>query len=145
MAQRYPTPASQTPHSNKWGCARLSLSQVQPTPTVGEPLGAPEAAELAEALEQALFAAKVCAYAQGFGVIRAASEEYGWGVTLAELARIWRGGCIIRARLLDQIRAAFQRDPQLSSLLLDDAIAAQVCARKRWCPGWGWGWGLGLG
>jgi 6-phosphogluconate dehydrogenase len=51
---------------------------VQPTPTVGEPLGATEAAELAEALEQALFAAKVCAYAQGFGVIRAASEEYGW-------------------------------------------------------------------
>jgi 6-phosphogluconate dehydrogenase len=50
-------------------------------------------------------------------------------VTLAELARIWRGGCIIRARLLDQICAAFQRDPQLSTLLLDDAIAAQVCKR----------------
>lgn len=66
---------------SRGGVRLRELSQVQPTPTVGEPLGATEAAELAEALEQALFAAKVCAYAQGFGVIRAASEEYGWWVT----------------------------------------------------------------
>jgi 6-phosphogluconate dehydrogenase len=50
-------------------------------------------------------------------------------VTLAELARIWRGGCIIRARLLDPITAAFHRDPTLSTLLLDDALASQVRVR----------------
>jgi 6-phosphogluconate dehydrogenase len=60
-------------------------AQVLPTPTVGEPLGAVDGEALAEALEQALFAAKVCAYAQGFGVIRAASEEHGWCVIVMEV------------------------------------------------------------
>ncbi len=66
----------------------------------------------------ALYAAKICSYAQGFALLRAASEEYGYGLDLGEIARIWRGGCIIRAEFLNDIRAAFQKDPELPNLLL---------------------------
>jgi len=66
----------------------------------------------------ALYAAKICSYAQGFALLRAASEEYDYGLDLGEIARIWRGGCIIRAEFLNDIRAAFQKDPELPNLLL---------------------------
>jgi len=66
----------------------------------------------------ALYAAKICSYAQGFALLRAASEEYDYGLDLGEIARIWRGGCIIRAGFLNDIRAAFQKDPELPNLLL---------------------------
>jgi len=93
---------------------------------LGPRLSESEREALAAHLEQALFAAKVCAYAQGFSVIRAASDEYKWDVQLADLAKIWRGGCIIRARLLNQISDAYHRNSALSSLLLDDELAGQV-------------------
>ena len=86
------------------------------------PVNAPE--RVSEALvgdiEQALYASKIVAYAQGFHQIRAASEEYRWDINPATLARIWRGGCIIRARFLDRIRAAYTATPQLPSLLVDE-------------------------
>ena len=66
----------------------------------------------------ALYAAKICSYAQGFALLRAASEEYDYGLDLGEISRIWRGGCIIRAEFLNDIRAAFQGDPKLPNLLL---------------------------
>jgi 6-phosphogluconate dehydrogenase len=75
---------------------------------------------LVDAVRDALYAAKIASYAQGMALLRAASAEYGFGLNLAEVARIWKGGCIIRARLLNDIQSAFQRDPELPNLLIDD-------------------------
>jgi 6-phosphogluconate dehydrogenase len=74
-------------------------------------------------LQSALLAAKVCAYAQGFAVMDAAAAEHGWALDRGEIASIWRGGCIIRARFLRHIKAAYQRDPDLANLLLDPHFA----------------------
>jgi 6-phosphogluconate dehydrogenase len=74
----------------------------------------------------ALYASKVVAYAQGFDEIQAASDEYGWSVNRGAMARIWRGGCIIRARFLDRITEAFDRNPTLVSLLVDPYFASEV-------------------
>jgi len=72
-----------------------------------------------ESVRQALYASKVASYAQGMAMLAAASRERGFGLNLIEIARIWKGGCIIRARLLDRIQDAFRRDPALANLLLD--------------------------
>ena len=74
--------------------------------------------EFVDAINQALYASKVVAYAQGFDQILAGSQEYDWDVKPGDLATIWRGGCIIRATFLDRIREAYAADPQLPSLLL---------------------------
>ena len=84
-------------------------------------------------VRDALYAAKVCSYAQGIALLRAASEEYGYGLTLSELARIWKGGCIIRARLLNDVQRALTGDPELANLLFDEAIAGRLCEAER---GW---------
>jgi 6-phosphogluconate dehydrogenase len=84
-------------------------------------------------LRDALFAARVCSYAQGMALIAAGSAEYGWRIDLAEMARIWKGGCIIRAKLLDPVRQAFTANPALPNLLVDPAIAADL---QRAAPGW---------
>jgi 6-phosphogluconate dehydrogenase len=76
------------------------------------------AADPAAGVEQALYASKIIAYAQGFHQIRAGSDEYGWDIDLGAVATIWRGGCIIRAEFLDRIRAAFDTDPTLPTLLV---------------------------
>jgi len=81
-------------------------------------------------VRRALYASKICAYAQGMALLRAASREYGYNLRLAELARIWRGGCIIRARLLGRIREAFTRDPDLPNLLLDAEFKEAVESRQ---------------
>jgi 6-phosphogluconate dehydrogenase len=72
-----------------------------------------------EAVRQALYASKICSYAQGFAQMRAASEEYQWGLDYGSIAMIFRGGCIIRARFLQNIKDAYDRDPALANLLLD--------------------------
>jgi len=72
-----------------------------------------------KALHNALYASKVCSYAQGMALLRAASEEFNWNLKFSEIARIWKGGCIIRAVFLDKIRKAFSRNPDLKNLLLD--------------------------
>jgi 6-phosphogluconate dehydrogenase len=82
--------------------------------------------EMIDALEDALFFAKISSYAQGMALLRAASETYGWGLNLSEIARIWKGGCIIRAKLLDPIRAAFAEHPDLENLLLAPHISEAV-------------------
>ena len=71
------------------------------------------------ALEDALYASKIVSYAQGFMQLRAASDQYGWDLDLGRIASLWREGCIIRAAFLDDITAAFTRDPELPNLLLD--------------------------
>ena len=101
-------------------------------PTGGSLEGA-EAEGFVDAVRQALYASKVVAYAQGFDQITAASEQYGWGVDRGMMATIWRGGCIIRARFLDRIKQAYDADPHLASLLLDDYFASAVAdAQDSW-------------
>jgi 6-phosphogluconate dehydrogenase len=77
-------------------------------------------------VRRALYASKVVAYAQGFDQIGAGSAEYGWDIDRGAMATIWRGGCIIRARFLDRIRAAYDEDPGLPSLLVAPYFAAAV-------------------
>ncbi|MCW2809852.1 MAG: gndA, partial [Friedmanniella sp.] len=79
-----------------------------------------------EDVRQALYASKVVAYSQGFDQIAAASETYGWGIDRGAMARIWRGGCIIRARFLNRITEAYEREPDLPLLLADDHFADAV-------------------
>jgi 6-phosphogluconate dehydrogenase len=86
--------------------------------------------EDADAIGEALYAAKICSYAQGMALIRAGSDAHKWNVDLVEMARIWKGGCIIRARLLDSIMRAFGKNPSLQNLLLDDDFARELAAAQ---------------
>jgi 6-phosphogluconate dehydrogenase len=89
--------------------------------------------ELVRMVHDALYAAKIGAYAQGMNLIRVASVEYGWNIDLAEMARIWKGGCIIRARFLDTVMRAYRGDAKLANLLLDSAVAGLVHdSQKAW-------------
>ena len=77
-------------------------------------------------VHDALYASKICSYAQGMNLIKAGSDEFGWNIDLSEVARIWQGGCIIRARFLGEIMRAYRRDASLPSLLLDHEFADKV-------------------
>jgi len=85
---------------------------------------------LVEAVRAALYASKVTSYAQGFGLLRMASAEYGYDLQAGTIAKIWRAGCIIRASLLGDIMAAYQRDAALPNLLLDDAFRQAIERRQ---------------
>ncbi len=82
--------------------------------------------ETIEAIRDALYCSKICSYAQGFQLMREAQEEYGWELRFGEIAQIWRGGCIIRARFLQKITEAFERDSGLANLLLDPYFKKSV-------------------
>ncbi len=91
--------------------------------------------ELIDAIREALYCSKICAYAQGFQLMREAQAEFNWELDFGTIAKIWRGGCIIRARFLQKITDAYQRDAKLVNLLLDayfkDAVhAGQTAWRK---------------
>ncbi len=89
--------------------------------------------ELIQALHDALYASKICCYAQGFALLRAAGQEYGWNLQFGEIAMLWRGGCIIRARFLDKIHEAFAGDPALANLMLDTFFREVLAsAQKPW-------------
>ena len=86
-------------------------------------------------VKQALYASKICSYAQGFVQMQAAAKEYGWTLDCGRIALLWRGGCIIRAVFLERIKEAFDKNPELENLLLDpyfkDAVEnAQVAWRN---------------
>lgn len=81
--------------------------------------------ELIAAVRDALYCSKICAYAQGFQLMRQAQVEYRWKLDFASIARIWRGGCIIRARFLQKITEAYTRDPDLVNLMLDPYFEGQ--------------------
>ena len=89
--------------------------------------------EMVSAVHDALRGAMISAYAQGMSLLRVASLEFGWGVELREIARIWTGGCIIRARLLDTFMHAFERAPALPNLLLDPDVRPWLSEAER---GW---------
>jgi len=115
--------------------ARLISSVKEERVAAAEKLGqatryAGDAGPLVAAAEQALYASKITSYAQGMSLLRMASVEYNWGLDYAAIARVWRAGCIIRAALLDDIAAAFGRDPELPNLLMDDTFAQAVLERQ---------------
>jgi 6-phosphogluconate dehydrogenase len=81
-----------------------------------------------EDIRRALYASKIVSYAQGYTLMRAASETYGWDLNYGGIALLWRGGCIIRSVFLGEIKKAFERDPQLTNLLLDPFFKSQIDA-----------------
>jgi 6-phosphogluconate dehydrogenase len=89
--------------------------------------------KILEEVRQALLASMIVAYAQGFELMAAASAELGWQLSLSSIATIWRGGCIIRARLLEPIRQAFAADPNIANLLLAHDLT-EALGRSQ--PGW---------
>jgi 6-phosphogluconate dehydrogenase len=72
-----------------------------------------------ESVRRALYASKICSYAQGFALMKAAAQEYGWQLEYGRIAMIFRGGCIIRAQFLHRIKEAYDNDPELANLMLD--------------------------
>jgi 6-phosphogluconate dehydrogenase len=86
-----------------------------------------------ESIRQALYASKICSYAQGFALLREAGKEYGWEFKFGDVAKIWRGGCIIRAQFLHRITEAYERDPKLANLMLDPFFKEVLeSAQERW-------------
>ena len=81
---------------------------------------------LIEDVRQALYASKLCSYAQGFVQLDAAADEFDWNLNNGNIALLWRGGCIIRSRFLEDIKFAFEKNPQLENLLLDDFFRAAI-------------------
>ena len=81
----------------------------------------------------ALYASKIVSYAQGYMLMRAAAKEYGWTLNYGGIALMWRGGCIIRSRFLGKIKEAYDTNPKLSNLLLDDYFRGEI---KKSQKGW---------
>ena len=102
---------------------RVSASQKLGGPTPNFQ-GAPQS--VIKALERALYGAKIISYTQGFSLMSEASKQFGWDLDLALIARIWRGGCIIRSVFLDKIAAAYNRDPGLENMLFDDYFSSTI-------------------
>jgi 6-phosphogluconate dehydrogenase len=84
-------------------------------------------------IRHALYASKICSYAQGFQLLKAANEHYRWGFDFGTIASLWRAGCIIRARFLSKIQEAYERDAGLPNLLLGPYFVAAI---KEAAPGW---------
>jgi 6-phosphogluconate dehydrogenase len=86
-----------------------------------------------DAIEQALYCSKICSYAQGFQLMGAAGHQYNWTFDYGSIAMIWRGGCIIRARFLQKIKEAYDKNPKLANLLLDPYFAGTLNkAQSHW-------------
>lgn len=104
---------------------RVAASKKLTGPSEGS-ISSGDQKKLLTALHDALYASKVCSYAQGMALIRAGSDEYKWNIDLSECARIWKGGCIIRAKLLEQIKQAFKRQGDVKNLLMDPEFSSFV-------------------
>ena len=113
---------------------RVAASKVLPGPAAsgGTSVGRDfSRADLIDATRRALYAAKIISYAQGMALLRLASQEYKYDIDLAEVAKIWRAGCIIRAALLSDVRAAFSRNPALVNLMLDETFAKALASGQQ--------------
>ena len=100
---------------------RIKAKQVLKGPTIGKCPVPRE--QLLQEVSHALYASKICSYTQGMNLIKAAGEAHKWNLKLGNISRIWKGGCIIRAVFLDRIKAAYDKDSQLVSLLMDPDFA----------------------
>ncbi len=109
---------------------RVAASQVLKGPHGRFEGTAEERRELIAALGDALYAAKLVSYAQGFDLMRVAAETYGWHLNFGGVAMMWRGGCIIRSAFLGDIWRAFDRNPELGNLLLDEFFARTIAAKQ---------------
>lgn len=99
---------------------RVAASQVIPGVDFQANLSEAEKKDIIEAVRQALYFSKIVSYAQGFAQMKAASQEYGWTLNYGEIAKIFRAGCIIRAKFLQKITDAYSKNPDLDNLMLDD-------------------------
>jgi 6-phosphogluconate dehydrogenase len=119
--------------------ARILSSQKDQRVAASAVLKGPEASFTGDrqvfinAVRDALYCSKICSYAQGMTLIKAASDAYKYNINLGEISRIWKGGCIIRAGFLDKIKLAFQKNPQLANLLLDDGFRGDIEQKQK---GW---------
>ena len=105
---------------------RAAASQIIQGPN-GKFSGSKEQKEtFIEDIKNALYASKIISYAQGYSLLKAASENYGWKLNFGEIALMWRGGCIIRSVFLKDIKKAFDKTPNLNNLLLDDYFKSAV-------------------
>jgi 6-phosphogluconate dehydrogenase len=111
---------------------RVRASKLLAGPAPGPAAGV-DKKQLVADVRAALYAAKAVSYAQGMNLLRVASETHGWGLELGELARIWQDGCIIRAQFLGRIKAAFDRNADLTNLLFDDSFRDELAQRQ---DGW---------
>ena len=110
---------------------RVSASKLISGPAT--PANGLSESEWVPALGDALYASKIISYAQGFMLMRAAAEEYDWTLNYGGIAQMWRGGCIIRSAFLDEIKAAFDKAPDLDNLLLDEYFRTEVeAAQSNW-------------
>ncbi len=107
---------------------RVAASQVLTSNTTGKYEG--DRAEFINAVRDALYCSKICSYAQGMALLGKASKEYKYELNLAEVARIWKGGCIIRAVFLDKIKQAFKRNPELPNLLVDSDFTQTILSKE---------------
>jgi len=112
---------------------RVAASAVLEGPSARATLAPADRQRTIAAVGEALYASKITSYAQGLALLRSASSEYGYDIHPGEVARIWRAGCIIRAALLEDIRAAFARDSGLVNLLLDRVFRDAMAERQE---GW---------
>lgn len=99
---------------------RVASSQVIPGVDFQANLSEADKKDIIEAVRQALYFSKIVSYAQGFAQMKAASQEYGWTLNYGEIAKIFRAGCIIRAKFLQKITDAYSKNPDLDNLMLDD-------------------------
>jgi len=97
---------------------RVRASKLLPAPAPFKYEG--DRGKLIDAIRDALYASKIISYAQGFSLFEAASKQFGWNLNYGDIATIWRGGCIIRAKFLNRIKEAFDRNPNLENLMLDE-------------------------
>jgi 6-phosphogluconate dehydrogenase len=121
---------------------RLAAAKVLKGP-LPRPVAGVDKKRLIDDVRHALYAAKVCSYAQGMNLLRTASQTYEWGLQLGRIARIWKGGCIIRAQFLDRIKQAYDRAASpgatLANLLVDGEFAREMDERQA-----GWRRAIGL-
>ena len=108
---------------------RVKASKILPRPVV-EKFGG-NRGDLINAVRDALYASKIVSYAQGMELLGAASREFGWNLNFGDIATIWRGGCIIRAKFLNRIREAYERAPALNNLLLDSYFTEIIQKTQR--------------
>jgi 6-phosphogluconate dehydrogenase len=108
---------------------RMAAAKVLPGPHPAAPDG--DRTAFIDAVGDALYAAKICSYAQGFALLQAADQAYGFGLDLGQVARVWKAGCIIRARFLDDVRNAFAATPDIPNLLMDPFFCKAAGERQQ--------------
>ncbi len=109
---------------------RVEASKILSGP---EPVFTGDKKEFLNDLRDALFASKIVSYAQGYALMNEAAKEYGWNLNYGEIAMMWRGGCIIRSVFLNNIKDAFDNNPELQNLLLDPYFKEKIMtAQKGW-------------